>query len=62
MNKEEVRNIYLLGAYEGLLRTAAYELPSGVSRKHFDAFRDKMLAEMEAAKKRADAYVEEVCK
>ena len=62
MNKEQVKNIYLLGAYEGLLRHAVYSLPSNVKRKDWDAFRDKMLQEMADAQKRADAYVEEVCK
>ena len=62
MNKEEVKNIYLLGAYEGLLRNAAYSLPSSVKRKDWDAFREKMLQEMADAQKRADAYAAEVCK
>ena len=61
MNKNELKQIYLKGAMESLLRNQVeYYLPSHISEKVLREFRanlDKELAEME---KRAEEYATKV--
>lgn len=58
----DIKNAYLVGALEGIIRNAAYSLPSNVKRKDFDAFHAMMLQAVKDAEKRAEIYVAEVSK
>ena len=55
--KNDIKNAYLVGALEGIIRQAPYDLPSSVKRKDFVAFQEKMLQAIKDAENRAEAYV-----
>ena len=62
MNKQDIKNLYILGAFEGLLKNIDIYLPSDVSLKDGEQFRARMLREMQRVNEDAEAYVERITK
>jgi hypothetical protein len=58
----DIKNAYLVGALEGIIRNAAYSLPSNIKRKDFDVFHEMMLQSIKDAEKRAEIYIAEMNK
>ena len=61
MNKNEIQATYYTASLEAVIRNAAFHLPiSFGTGEAFETFRKQMLAEIEAAKVRAEAYANEM--